>query len=172
MKTTTALQFDAIDAIPNSDRPLLALDSAIERLDATAAKVERRFAENGWQGTWTYTVFDYWHFHVEGHEVLACVAGQASIGFGGNDARGGIAITMKPGDVVIVPAGVGHKRLEGTPNFQVTGAYPPGQNGRITRAGAMSVDDARHAVSRLSDPATHPLNGRPFRWTGDPIHRA
>ena len=167
MPKANALYFSAIGSIPNSDLPLLVMETAIPASAANSTKVEKRFAEHGWRGTWTYTVFDYWHFHVEGHEVLACVAGEASIGFGGDKADGGIAFEMKPGDVVIVPAGVGHKRLDGTSDFQVAGAYPPGQNGGITKAGEMTIENARGAISRLPDPKTDPVDGRPFRWTSD-----
>ena len=31
---------------------------------------------------------------------------------------------MKPGDVVVIPAGVGHKRTESSLDFSVIGAYP------------------------------------------------
>lgn len=34
---------------------------------------EMRFAENGWTGAWRDGVFDYHHFHVTTHEVLAAV---------------------------------------------------------------------------------------------------
>ena len=91
--------------------------------------MSQRFRTNGWQGTWTYTVYDFWHYHVDGYEVLGCVAGEAEIGFGGEAEDGGIAATMRPGDVVLIPAGVGHKRLSATADFAVVGAYPPGQNG-------------------------------------------
>ncbi len=172
MRKANALYFSAIGVIPNSDLPLLVMETAIATSEATSAKVEKRFVENGWRGTWTFTVFDYWHFHIEGHEVLACVAGEASIGFGGDAADGGIAVAIKPGDVVIVPAGVGHRRLDASPDFQVTGAYPPGQNGSTTKAGTMAFEEARSAISRLSAPQTDPVNGRPFRWTGHPANAA
>ena len=35
---------------------------------------------------------------------------------------------LKPGDVVIIPAGVAHKCLEHDKDFTVIGAYPAGQN--------------------------------------------
>ena len=75
--------FPARDDIPNSSLPLLVLREAVGAEDATASVMTERFREHGWQGCWTYTVFDYWHYHADGHEVLGCVGGEAEIGFGG-----------------------------------------------------------------------------------------
>lgn len=149
----------ATEDIPNSDLPLLVITGEIAAGEATAEGVQKRFRNNGWQGTWVYTVFDYWHFHLDGHEVLTCVSGNALIGFGGDEADGGIALSMSPGDTVIVPAGVGHKRLSGSSDFQVVGGYPPGQSGSITRAGEVDVGLARDEIAKLALPQTDPVTG-------------
>ena len=112
MSNPTAIRFEPTATIPNSDRPMSIRPGAISASEATSSQAERLFVENGWHVTWTFTVFDCWHFHLEGHEVLACVAGAASIGFGGEKAEGAIVVEMKPGDVAIVPAGVGHRTTE------------------------------------------------------------
>ena len=103
------------------------------------------------------------------HKVLACVAGAASIGFGGEQAEGAIVVEMKLGDVAIVPAGVGQRRLNGTPDFKVAGAYPPGQNGTISWAGSIDVEEARRRIAALADPSTGPVSGHQFEWTRQPI---
>lgn len=149
-------RFAPTDAIPNSPLPLIVLAGAIEAAEGRPEQVMARFEANGWQGTWVYTVFDYWHYHVEGHEVLACVAGRASVGFGGD---GGAEVAMQPGDVVIIPAGVGHKRLSGDSGFQVVGAYPPGQNGAITKAGGLAIDEAERRIAALPLPERDPVTG-------------
>lgn len=145
--------------IPNSDLPLIVVTGEIGPGEATSAKVQQRFRDNGWQGTWVYTVFDYWHFHLKGHEVLTCVAGEAVVGFGGEENDGGISLAMKPGDTVIVPAGVGHKRLSASSDFQVAGGYPPGQNGAISRAGSVDIGSAHDAIAKLEAPETDPVTG-------------
>ncbi|BDA85550.1 hypothetical protein Sa4125_30920 [Aureimonas sp. SA4125] len=154
------LQPDAAAGIPNNALPLLVAAGVLDPA-TPAASVHFLLRENGWQGTWTYTVYDFWHFHVTGFEVLVCIAGKASIGFGGDR---GTAVTMEPGDAVIIPAGVAHRRLSGSPDFQVVGAYPPGQNGTIVRAGAMTVEAASRAIDALAVPDIDPLSGeRPGR---------
>ena len=146
---------DPLGEMPNSTLPLIVAVAGIDpRLGEHA--VHELLLGHGWEGTWTYTVYDYWHYHATGHEVLVCIAGHASIGFGGDS---GVAVEMRPGDAVIIPAGVGHKRLSGTADFQVVGAYPPGQNGAITRAGAIDLVVAARAIGQLELPETDPLSG-------------
>lgn len=155
--TTTTYHLEPDATIPNNIHPLIVMSAALDGDDAEA--IAERFRRNGWQGTWVYTVFDYWHYHVEGHEVLGCARGSATIGFGGDD---GIAVDMRPGDVVVIPAGVGHKRLAASSDFAVVGAYPPGQNGAITRAGAMHVDAAAKQIAEIARPTTDPVTGETF----------
>lgn len=149
--------FEPDDTMPGSPLPLILLAGAIPAGEATPDAVMARLESNGWQGSWVYTVFDYWHYHVEGHEVLACIAGRGTVGFGGD---GGAEVAMQPGDVVIIPAGVGHKRLSGDSSFRVVGAYPPGQTGAITRAGAVSVAEAARQIADLPLPQTDPVSGK------------
>lgn len=114
------------------------------------------YRRNGWQGTWVYTVFPYWHFHTHGHEVLACVSGNARIGFGGDN---GIEADVAIGDVCVIPAGVGHKRLQASADFQMAGGYPPEQEGNIVRPG--DLDDGRIAreIGQVALPETDPISG-------------
>ena len=101
-------------------------------------------------------VFDYWHYHTTGHEVLVGFRGSAQIGFGGEH---GPAIEISPGDVVVIPAGVGHRRLDASSDFAVLGAYPPGQDGAIVRAGAKDLHIAKSEIGRLKLPDRDPVTG-------------
>ena len=99
-----------------------------------------------------------------GHEVLGCVEGEAEIGFGGD---GGIKVTFRAGDVVAIPAGVGHKRLsEKRGGFTVVGGYPPGQSGRDHAAGRIS---ARRGAA--PDRRARAAAGRPGLGAGRPADR-
>ncbi|EAU43111.1 hypothetical protein FP2506_09716 [Fulvimarina pelagi HTCC2506] len=151
--------FPTAEDIPNSNLPLIVITGEIEADQLTANDVQQRFRRHGWQGTWVYTVFDYWHFHLDGHEVLTCVSGEAVVGFGGEEANGGITLPMLPGDTVIVPAGVGHKRLSGSSEFKVVGGYPPGQSGTITRAGTVDVEASKREIAKLALPERDPISG-------------
>jgi uncharacterized protein YjlB len=149
--------FEPNDGIPNSPLPLVIwkgrLPEAVRGLAATAL-----YRRNGWQGTWVYTVFPFWHFHTLGHEVLACVSGNAQIGFGGDK---GVKADVATGDVCVIPAGVGHCSFEASAGFQMAGGYPPGQEGNIVRPG--DLDDARieRELAAVALPETDPISGKP-----------
>ena len=141
--------------IPNSSLPLLLYRHALPPELRSPGGCQALFARNQWGGNWVDGIFDYWHFHVTGHEALGCVAGEATGGCGGDR---GITVEFRAGDVVVIPAGVGHKRLsEKRGGFTVVGGYPPGQSGAITRPGDVSLDAARQAIAALAPPRADPV---------------
>lgn len=143
--------------IPNNTLPLILYRHALPPELQTPSGCQALFARNDWGGNWVDGIFDYWHFHVTGHEVLGCVAGDADVGFGGDR---GIRTTFRVGDVVVIPAGVGHKRLsEKRGGFTVVGGYPPGQSGAISRPGDLAVSEAERLIAALALPAGDPIFG-------------
>jgi uncharacterized protein YjlB len=143
--------------IPNSPLPLLLYAQALSPPLQSASAAQALFRENDWVGNWVDGIFDYWHFHVSGHEVLGCVQGEAEVGFGGDH---GIEVTIHAGDVVAIPAGVGHKRLsEKRGGFTIVGGYPPGQSGRITRPGEYPLPEAERLIAALALPKGDPVFG-------------
>ena len=84
---------------------------------------ERRFAENGWTGSWRNGVFGWDHYHATTHEVLGCYAGRALLQLGGPE---GARHEIQAGDVMVIPAGCAHRRISGSGDFAVVGAYPGG----------------------------------------------
>jgi uncharacterized protein YjlB len=111
--------------IPNHPRwPLVLYRGAVrlpERLDP-AAVLEELFAHNGWGDSWRDGIYDYVHYHSRIHEVLGIARGSATVRLGGSHGR---KLTLKPGDITILPAGTGHQCLSATSDFLVVGAYPP-----------------------------------------------
>jgi uncharacterized protein YjlB len=148
--------FPPSGGIPNSRLPLVIWKGGLPRAARSGEAACALYAANGWGGTWVYTVYPFWHFHTLGHEVLSCVAGNASIGFGGDE---GMVADISVGDVAIVPAGVGHKKLSASPGFQMAGGYPPNQRGDIVRPGEMDDEAVRTAIAKLALPATDPISG-------------
>jgi uncharacterized protein YjlB len=68
------------------------------------------------------------HFHSTTHEVLAISSGSAKCCFGGEENPGSVEPVLSEGDVVVVPAGVGHRLLEDYGGFQMVGSYPKGHD--------------------------------------------
>jgi uncharacterized protein YjlB len=51
------------------------------------------------------------------------------LGFGGEDNPDKVEATVKNGDAIVVPAGVGHRLLEDLEGkFEMVGSYPEGKN--------------------------------------------
>jgi uncharacterized protein YjlB len=76
---------------------------------------------------WRYTMYPTTHFHSTTHEVLCISSGSAKLCFGGEDNPEKVTPTVSKGDVIIVPAGVGHRLLEEVEEpFEMVGAYPKG----------------------------------------------
>jgi len=155
--TILVLPFDERGPIPNNPRfPALVYQQAFQPdQDDLASAMERRFDENGWPPAWRNGIYDFHHYHSKGHEVLGIANGTAELVLGGD---GGRELGVHAGDVLLLPAGTGHRRLNASSDFLVVGAYPPGQSGDILRDAPSA--DIRAAISGLSRPATDPLSGR------------
>ena len=94
------------------------------------------------------------------HEVLGICMGTAKVQFGG---KRGIVFSVSPGDVVIIPAGVGHKNLGASADLCVVGAYPPNQIPDLCdNKGISNPDDKLKVlrnIQRVSLPSTDPVYG-------------
>jgi uncharacterized protein YjlB len=143
---------------PNSKYPLLIYKSAWElpKLFAASA-IEKHLKENFWENSWRNGVYHYHHYHSTAHEVMAVYEGKARILFGGEK---GIAINVKEGDIVLVPAGVAHKRLSASKDFKIVGAYPKGQDYDMNycQPGERPKTDQR--IKKVSLPKADPLYGK------------
>ena len=101
--------------IPNNRLPLILYAGAIDPAAGDpAVAFEELFRANGWGDGWRNGIFPFHHYHSTAHEVLGIAAGEAEVRFGG---EGGATVQVKAGDAVLIPAGVGHKRLSARPTF-------------------------------------------------------
>ncbi|WWC60682.1 uncharacterized protein I303_103258 [Kwoniella dejecticola CBS 10117] len=76
---------------------------------------------------WRYTMYTQHHYHSTVDEVLVVYSGAARLCFGGGPANPDkVEVDASVGDVMIVPAGVGHGLLEDKGGFGMVGSYPKG----------------------------------------------
>jgi uncharacterized protein YjlB len=141
----TAQRFADDGAIPNNPSlPFLVYGGALELpRDDPAAACEAVFARNGWGESWRDGIYPFPHYHSTAHEVLDICCGAAKVRYGGNT---GIVLAVRAGDVVVIPAGVGHQNLCASADLLVVGAYPRGQSWDLCRGRA----DERYGRSPAS----------------------
>ena len=155
-ETVQALKFERNEWVPNNPRlPVLIYPDAIaiEGSDP-AAMFEKIFSANGWPPQWRYGVYNYHHYHTEGHEVLGIAIGQARLMLGGPDGQ---VLEVSAGDVLLLPAGTGHCNLDSSEDFLVVGAYPPGQHADICREAPTKAQLV--SIDTLSFPDKDPVQG-------------
>jgi uncharacterized protein YjlB len=129
------------DGIPNNDKlPLILYRAAVDFGEEEPEGIfEKIFAQNDWGDGFRGDTFPFHHYHSAAHEVVGFARGRAEIQFGGPS---GPIVEVKAGDAVVIPAGVGHRRLDDRPGFMSVGGYPPGQSPDIC---VLSESDAELA---------------------------
>jgi uncharacterized protein YjlB len=145
-------------AIPNHPSlPLLVYPGALSLpADDPAAACEAVFESNGWSGSWRDGIYPFAHYHSTAHEVLGICRGEAKVRFGGN---AGIVLAVRAGDVVVIPAGVGHQNLGASADLLVVGAYPRGQSWDLCRGRADERPQALANIARVPLPTADPVYG-------------
>ena len=142
--------------IPNSDLPLLIYRQAIQ---SDVVALEALFRKNDWIPEWHSSIGLYpsQHFHSDAHELIAVTRGCLLGEFGGPS---GIRLKLNAGDVVVIPAGVGHFGLELTEDLRLTGAFPLGYSIHDFRLGyASEYAQVFEASRNVPVPAFDPLGG-------------
>jgi uncharacterized protein YjlB len=68
-------------------------------------------------------------------------------------------VRLKAGDVVMLPAGVGHRRVSGSPTLLVVGAYPAGQQKYNICKSLRECRDAKTRIAAVTLPESDPFFG-------------
>lgn len=140
--------------MPNNPALPVLIYSGVLKRDAAGQDetFQQRFAANGWRGIWRNGIFAYHHFHPDAHEVLGIARGNVEVHLGGESGQ---RLKFEVGDMLVLPAGTGHKKLSGSDDFLVIGAYPEGQENYTICRGKLP----RAAMTQVPLPSTDPLYG-------------
>jgi uncharacterized protein YjlB len=149
---TLALRPDG--GVPNSELPVLIYRGVEPAGDPASA--ERLFAEHGWRGAWRNGIFSFHHFHSTAHEVLAIVGGSARVRLGG---PAGPRLEVRRGDVIVLPAGTGHRNEGDSGDLLVVGAYPNGMSWDVRRGGPDEYDEVVANIAAVPLPDSDPVGG-------------
>jgi uncharacterized protein YjlB len=151
-------QFSDGGEIPNNPKlPLLIYKGAVSARGEKAAElIEALYARNGWRAAWRYGVYPFPHYHSTAHEVLGVYRGHALIRLGHTV---GISAHVEAGDVIVIPAGVGHQNLGSSPNFHVVGGYPIGQSADLLRGDPGERPAADERILAVPLPKADPVEG-------------
>ena len=143
----------------NPALPLVLYRGAVDVSGADpAAAFEKTFARHGWGDGWRNGIFDFLHFHTRTHEVLGIARGTARVEFGGDKGQ---TLEVQAGDVVVLPAGTGHRRVSSSADLLVVGAYPTtGSSFDQVRPNEIDVDKARQHIAAVGRPAQDPVYGK------------
>lgn len=145
-------------AIPNSRLPLLIYQGALDLpKDDPATAIEAMLHANGWGNDWRNGIFTFHHYHSTAHEALFVYSGSAKVQVGGES---GLTETIAAGDVIIIPAGVGHKNVGSSSDFHVIGAYPPEQRVDMNYGKPDERPRADQNIARLALPTSDPVFGK------------
>lgn len=149
--------FEDDGRIPNSKLPLLIYKNVfVERGEEGANWLEERFSENNWSNSWRNGIYDYHHYHSITHEVLGIYSGKALLHLGGEEGK---KIEVTAGDIIVIPAGIGHKNL-GSQNFSLVGAYPNGSKYDMNYGKEEERPEVDKNIAALAIPGKDPLLGK------------
>ncbi len=136
---------------PNSHLPVLIYEGVAD-FDG------RALAAHDWSNSWRNGVYSYHHYHSTSHEVLVVAKGRAELILGG--PVHGHTFAVEKGDVIVIPAGVAHKKHTASDDFEVIGAYPGGRDWDILKGEEGERPRADENIAKVPLPAEDPVYGK------------
>lgn len=154
--SVSAVQFKDDGRFPNSALPLLIFQHALAADEVSPEQMELLFGTNSWPAQWRSGIYPFHHYHSTAHEVLGIARGSARLMLGGPEGR---EFDVAAGDVIVIPAGVAHRRLSSSDDFLVVGGYPPGQSWDLLEGKDGERPRADDNIAHVPLPETDPVGG-------------
>jgi uncharacterized protein YjlB len=88
--------------------------------------------------------------------VLAIVAGSVSVRLGGPAGR---SLEVRRGDVLVLPAGTGHRNEGDSGDLLVVGAYPNGMSWDVRHGDPDEYDEVVANIAAVPLPESDPVGG-------------
>lgn len=121
-----------------------------------ADTIEETFNKNNWTNSWRNGILEKHHYHSNTHEALGISSGQAKVQLGGPN---GPVFDVRKGDVIVLPAGIAHKNLGCSKDFEVVGGYPGGIEHDMKYGKAEDRPAADENIRKVALPETDPIDG-------------
>lgn len=142
---------------PNSDLPVVLYRRFLSEAAEPAGAFEALFACHQWHPKWRAGIFDFHHYHSTAHEALGVASGSARVRLGG---EAGQSLELAAGDVLVLPAGTGHRCEQASDDFLVVGAYPAGHDAYdLQRPGTANRAASKERIARVPKPRADPATG-------------
>lgn len=164
MKECNTFYFEDDGSIPNNpELPLLIYPQVLSAEQKSSTACKDLLNSNGWGNAWVDGIFSYHHYHSTTHEVLAVLSGSAKVKMGGKE---GEELSISSGDAIIIPAGVGHCKMDSSGDFRVMGAYPDGENYDLCTGKPSERPQVLQNIKEVPLPELDPVTGKK-----DPLHQ-
>lgn len=156
------IQFKENGDFPNNPiLPVLLYKDVFDFTSNDAASViEQTFARNNWKGSWRNGIYTFQHYHSTAHEALGVYNGWAEVQLGGPESK---IVRIEKGDLVVLPAGTAHKKINSGGGFAVVGAYPDGQSWDMNYGKPGESGKAKQNISQVKLPTNDPVFGKKGR---------
>ncbi|WP_295820872.1 cupin domain-containing protein [uncultured Deinococcus sp.] len=128
--------------VPNNALPVRVYRAALK--GRTPREIEAHLAARDWTKAWRNGIYPFHHYHSTAHEVLVVARGHATVTLGG---EGGPQLTVEAGDVLLLPAGTGHRNDGSSADLLVIGAYAGGWDWDTCRPEDTEPDAARARIA-------------------------
>lgn len=140
---------------PNSHLPVLIYRGLFDdKYESCEEWLEEKFTANGWVRTCQKPLFDYYHYHSNTHEVLGVCEGRGFIQLA---ADNGVKTEIVKGDVVLIPAGVGHFCINHSVDFAVVAGYPNNAVPDVKKAHPEEREGALENIKKVPAPEFDPV---------------